>query len=167
MLTLEGIYDGQVVRLLSKQSLAANMPVKILVEDPFEKNEEVPVLGEDYSFLKVAMQAKLRGPKDFSENINDYLKSDLEDRIVPLSIQLSPDEEALLKAASRQCARSPNDLARQGVRELCQRLMRQADQTPYELGQDLFGAGQLAEAPTDPVKRQIWEFLHAKHRRLG
>jgi cytochrome c oxidase assembly protein Cox11 len=57
-----------------KQSLPVNMPVKILVEDQFEKNEEVPVLGEDYSFLKVAMQAKLRGPKDFSENINDYLK---------------------------------------------------------------------------------------------
>lgn len=74
MLTLDGIYDGQVVRLLSKQPLPANMPVKILVEDQFEKNEEVPVLGEDYSFLKAAMQAKLRGPKDFSENINDYLK---------------------------------------------------------------------------------------------
>lgn len=103
--------------------------------------------------------------------LNGYIEatkeSDFEDRIMPLSIQLSPDEEALLKAASRQCARSPNDLARQGVRELCQRLMRQADQTPYELGQDLFGAGQLAEAPTDPVKRQIWEFLHAKHRHLG
>ena len=74
MLTLEGIYDGEVVRLLSKQSLPANMPVKILVDDQLEKNEEVPVLGEDYSFLKIAMQARLRGPKDFSENINDYLK---------------------------------------------------------------------------------------------
>lgn len=80
MLTIEGIYDGEVVRLLSKQSLPANMPVKILVEDPFEKDEEFPVLGEDYSFLKVAMQAKLRGPKDFSENINDYLKMEKLDR---------------------------------------------------------------------------------------
>ncbi len=80
MLTIEGIYDGEVVRLLSKPSLPANMPVKILVDDQFEKNEEVPVLGEDYSFLKVAMQAKLRGPKDFSENINDYLKMEKLDK---------------------------------------------------------------------------------------
>jgi hypothetical protein len=29
MLTIEGIYDGEVVRLLSKQSLPANMPVKL------------------------------------------------------------------------------------------------------------------------------------------
>ena len=86
---------------------------------------------------------------------------------MPLSIQLSPDEEALLKVVSQQCARSPNDLARQGVRELCQRLVRQADRNPYELGQDLFGAGQLAEAPVDPIKRQVWDALHAKHRRLG
>jgi hypothetical protein len=80
MLTIEGIYDGEVVRLLSKQSLPANMPVRILVDDQFEKNEEVPVLGEDYSFLKVAMQAKLRGPKDFSENTNDYLKMEKLDK---------------------------------------------------------------------------------------
>jgi hypothetical protein len=80
MLTLEGIYDGEVVRLLSKQSLPANMPVKILVDDQFEKNEEVPVLGEDYYFLKLAMQAKLRGPKDFSENINDCLKMEKLDK---------------------------------------------------------------------------------------
>jgi len=74
MLTIEGIYDGEVVRLLSKQSLPANTLVKIVVEDQFEKKEEAPVLGEDYSFLKFAMQAKLQGPKDFSENINEYLK---------------------------------------------------------------------------------------------
>lgn len=69
---------------------------------------------------------------------------------MPLSNQLSPDEEALLKATSRQCARRPNGLARQGARELCQRLVRQTDRTSYELGQDLFGAGQLVEAPVDP-----------------
>jgi len=85
---------------------------------------------------------------------------------MPLSIRLSPEEEALLEAASRQCARSKSELVRQGTRELCQRLLRQTDRTPYELGQDLFGAGQLAEAPTDPIKRHIWEALHAKHRRL-
>ncbi|MTW22382.1 CopG family transcriptional regulator [Allochromatium palmeri] len=86
---------------------------------------------------------------------------------MPLSILLTPEEEALLEAASRQSARSQSDLVRQSVRELCQRLLEQAGSTPYELGQDLFGAGHLADAPTDPAKRDIWESLHAKHRRLG
>ena len=74
MLTIEGIYDGEVVHLLSKKALPPNTRVKILVEDESEKSWELPRLGEDYSFLKVAMQANLKGPKDFSENINDYLK---------------------------------------------------------------------------------------------
>ena len=84
-----------------------------------------------------------------------------------LTVHLSPEEEALLETVSRQSAQSQDDLIRQGIRELCQRLLEQADPTPYALGQDLFGAGHLAGAPTDPVKRQIWDALHAKHRRLG
>ena len=84
-----------------------------------------------------------------------------------LSIQLSSEEEALLQAASRQCARSPDDLARQGLRELCLRLVRQDNHTPFELGQELFGMGGLAEAPIDPTKRQVWDILHVKHRRMG
>jgi hypothetical protein len=86
---------------------------------------------------------------------------------MPLSIRLSPEEEALLEAASRQCARSKSELVRQGIREVCQRLLRQTDRTPYDLGQDLFGAGQWAEPPTDPAKRLVWEALRAKHRGLG
>jgi Arc/MetJ-type ribon-helix-helix transcriptional regulator len=84
-----------------------------------------------------------------------------------LSVRFTPEEEALLEAASRQSTRSKSELVRQGVRELCQRLLKQDGQTPYELGRDLFGAGHLAEAPTDPAKRRVWEALRAKHRRLG
>lgn len=86
---------------------------------------------------------------------------------MPLSIQFTPEEEALLEAASRQSTCSKSELVRQGARELCQRLLHQDRQTPYQSGQDLFGAGRLAEAPIDPIKRQIWEALSAKHRRLG
>ena len=84
-----------------------------------------------------------------------------------LSVRFTPEEEALLEAASRQSTRSKGELVRQGVRELCQRLLEQDGQTPYELGRDLFGSGHLAEAPTDPAKRRVWEALRAKHRRLG
>lgn len=84
-----------------------------------------------------------------------------------LSVQFTPEEEALLEAASRQFTRSKSELVRQGVRELCQRLLQQTDQSPYELGRDLFGAGHLADAPTDSTKRQVWEALRVKHRRLG
>ena len=84
-----------------------------------------------------------------------------------LSIQFTPEEEALLEAASRQSTRSKSELVHQGVRELCQRLLEQDGQTPYELGQDLFGAGHLAEALADPAKRRVWEALRAKHGRLG
>lgn len=84
-----------------------------------------------------------------------------------LTVHLTPEEEALLDSVSRQSAQSQDDLIRQGIRELCQRLLEQTGPTSYALGQDLFGAGHLASAPTDPVKRQIWDALHAKHRRLG
>lgn len=83
-----------------------------------------------------------------------------------LSVRLTPEEEALLDAASRQTARSKSELVRQGVRELCQRLAR-AEKTPFDLGKDLFGAGAIASAPNDPVKRAVWDKLNAKHRRVG
>lgn len=83
-----------------------------------------------------------------------------------LSVRLNPEEEALLETAARQTARSKSELVRQGVRELCQRIAR-GEKTPFELGYDLFGAGSIAPAPVDPVKRAIWEKLRAKHRRVG
>ena len=72
MLTIDGVYDGKVVHLLSSQSLPPNTRVKVIVEDA----EESPKLGEPYSFLKFAMQIEESGPEDFSENIDEYLKAD-------------------------------------------------------------------------------------------
>jgi hypothetical protein len=86
---------------------------------------------------------------------------------MPFTICLTPEEQALLDRVSRQSARSQDDLVRQGIRELCQRLLEKTGPTSYESGRELFGAGQLADEPTDPAKRQIWEALYAKHRCLG
>lgn len=86
---------------------------------------------------------------------------------MPLNVCLTPEEEALLDRVSRQSPRSQDELIRQSIREYCERQLERTAPTAYELGQDLFGFGQLADAPTDPDKRQIWERLHAKHRRLG
>lgn len=63
-----------------------------------------------------------------------------------LSVRLNPEEERLLEKACQQSARSKTDIVRQGVREVCARIVRgdSGDMTPYELGADLFGAGDLA-----------------------
>ena len=86
--------------------------------------------------------------------------------IVTLSVRLSANEEHLLDITARRLGRSKSDLARQAVAELCQRL-GQHTQSPYDLGKDLFGAGELAPAPSDPMKKQIWEQLRDKHGYLG
>lgn len=85
-----------------------------------------------------------------------------------LSVRLPAEEQQMLELAAKRVGRNTNDLLRQAVRELYQRLVTPLEShTPYELGQDLFGAGSLAPAPIDPLKRQIWEKLRVKHRRLG
>ena len=83
-----------------------------------------------------------------------------------ISVRLPPEEQHMLEVLARRVGRNKSDLMRQAVRELCQRLAAD-NRTPYSLGQDLFGTGSPAPAPTDPMKRQIWEKLRAKHRRLG
>ncbi|MGB3917792.1 ribbon-helix-helix protein, CopG family [Thiothrix litoralis] len=83
-----------------------------------------------------------------------------------ISVRLPPEEQHMLEMVARRMGRGKSDLVRQAVRELCQRLSAD-NRTPYSLGQDLFGAGSLAAAPTDPMKRQIWEKLRAKHHRMG
>lgn len=83
-----------------------------------------------------------------------------------LNLFLTTEEKALLDQVSRQSKRSQDDLIHRSIREYCKRQLKQTTPSSYQLGRDLFGAGHLADAPTDPVKRQIWERLHAKHRRL-
>jgi hypothetical protein len=82
-----------------------------------------------------------------------------------LSVQLSPEEQALLETAAQRTGQQPNDLMRQAVREWCQKILEKEPTTPYELGQDLFQKGYLATPPTDPLKRKIWKKLHEKHQR--
>ena len=79
-----------------------------------------------------------------------------------LCIELSPEEENLLEQIAKQLGCSKNDLARKGIHELCQKLSREIS-SPYSLGEDLFDVGQLATAPFDPIKKQAWEKLRAKH----
>lgn len=83
-----------------------------------------------------------------------------------LSVRLSPDEESLLKKAARRLGRSKSDLARQAVHELCQKLI-QDERSSYRLGEDLFGTGELADAPIDPLKKQLLEKLRVKHGHMG
>ena len=69
-----------------------------------------------------------------------------------LSIKPSPDEVRLLEKAARRLGRSKSDLVQQTVQE----------HSPYSIGYNLFGMGELADTPTDPLKKQIWEKLHVK-----
>ena len=79
-----------------------------------------------------------------------------------LSVRLSPNEERLLEKTASRLGRSKSDLVRQAVHELCEKLV-QDERSPYTLGAGLFGAGELAGAPADPLKRQIWERLRDKY----
>jgi len=79
-----------------------------------------------------------------------------------LSVNLSPEELQLLEKIANQLGCSTNTLAEQAVKEFCLKLT-QKKQTAYELGQNLFGKGELALTPIDPLKKQIWEKLYAKH----
>lgn len=83
-----------------------------------------------------------------------------------LSVRLPPEEESILEKTARRLGRSKSDLARQAVHELCLKLA-QEDHSAYAIGKDLFGAGKLAKAPTDPLKQKIWEKLQYKHGYVG
>jgi len=84
---------------------------------------------------------------------------------MPLSVRLSPEEESLLEAVSRQTSRSKSQLARQAIQEFCARLRRE-EQSAFDLGADLFGQGSLAAPGQDAGKADLGEKLRAKHRRL-
>ncbi len=79
-----------------------------------------------------------------------------------LSVRLPPEEENILEKTARRLGRSKSDLARQAVHELCQKL-DQEEHSAYAMGEDLFDVGELAKAPSDPLKYQIWQKLQDKH----
>ena len=85
---------------------------------------------------------------------------------MPYSIRLTAKEEKLLEAASRKSALSKSALVRQGIREVCLKVV-DPTRNAYETGKRLFGSGKLSRPPRDPLKRAVREALSAKHGRVG
>ena len=83
-----------------------------------------------------------------------------------LSVRLPASDENLLEKVAQQLGKSKSDLVRQAVHELCEKLT-QSERTAYSMGVDLFDAGKLAQPPSDPLKKQIWEKLNAKYSNMG
>lgn len=67
--TLEATFDGQVFRPVQAVDLEPDTRVELVVT--------VKVLPEEKSksFLRTARALKLKGPKDFSSRLDDYLYS--------------------------------------------------------------------------------------------
>lgn len=65
--TLEATFDGQVFRPIQPVELQPDTQVELVVtvKTPPEENQK--------SFLRTARALKLKGPKDFSSRIDDYL----------------------------------------------------------------------------------------------
>ena len=66
--TLKAIFDGKVFRPAERVRIPAHSPVEIVVRTSKIKGKSAP-----YSSLKLAASLKLKGPKDFSENLDEYL----------------------------------------------------------------------------------------------
>ena len=66
---LKAVYDGKVFHPSEPVDLPPNSDVVISIEIALEKRET----GTPYSFLRCAASLKLRGPEDFSENLDNYL----------------------------------------------------------------------------------------------
>jgi len=64
--TVDATFDGEVFRPDEPIELDLNTRVKVLIDEG--ENGEEP-----FSFFKTALSLKLRGPSDFSENLDDYL----------------------------------------------------------------------------------------------
>ena len=64
---VEAVFDGNVFRPTSPLFLKPNTQVRITIEIVKKKR------GKSRSFLDVLESAKLKGPRDFSENLDEYL----------------------------------------------------------------------------------------------
>ena len=65
---LKAIFDGKVFRPEGSVRIPAHSPVKLTVQtSPTRKK------GKPYSLLRKVAAMKLEGPKDFSENLDEYL----------------------------------------------------------------------------------------------
>ena len=82
--TVQAKFDGEAFYPDEPMPIAPNTRVLLTVVSPEETNveepptsgEAAPVLGEPYSFLKLAMSLNLEGPEDWSENLEGYLCGD-------------------------------------------------------------------------------------------
>lgn len=83
-----------------------------------------------------------------------------------LSVRLSEEDENLLQIASNNLGKTKSELVRQAVHDFCQKLTLERS-SAYSMGKDLFDKGALSKEPTSPLKKQIWEKLHAKHGYTG
>ena len=79
-----------------------------------------------------------------------------------LSVRLSEEDENLLEIAACNLGKNKSELVRQAVHDFCQKLSFEKT-SAYSMGEELFDQGVLSNAPTDPLKQQIWEKLHAKY----
>lgn len=80
---------------------------------------------------------------------------------MPLSIRLDETTERKLAEVCKQLGCTKSEAVKASLNAWLERFEPVPD--AYALGEDLFDTGQLASAPEDPLKRQLWERLHAKH----
>lgn len=78
-----------------------------------------------------------------------------------LTVRLDEATERQLAEACRQLGCSKSEAVKRSLAEWLERFQPAPD--PYELGKDLFGQFGPSEPPEDPLKREIWERLRAKH----
>ncbi len=64
--TVDATFDGEVFRFAIPINLPPNTKVKVLFDESDSPEEP-------YHFLRMARSLKLRGPSDFSENLDQYL----------------------------------------------------------------------------------------------
>jgi hypothetical protein len=84
--TVQAKFDGEAFYPEEPMPIAPNTRVLLTVvslEAPEAKGEvhpdgaeAAPILGEPYSFLKLAMSLNLEGPEEWSENLEGYLYGD-------------------------------------------------------------------------------------------
>ena len=74
---VDATYDGEVVRFDEPVDLAKDTKVRVMIEEaPIKLKLEYAKKkkgGKPYAFLEYARSANLKGPSDFSTNLDDYL----------------------------------------------------------------------------------------------
>ncbi len=79
------------------------------------------------------------------------------------SIRIDEETQRRLNEVCRRHGCSKSDAVKRSLEAWLTSLEPMPDDA-YVLGADLFDLGGAAEPPTDPLRRQIWERLHAKYR---